>query len=328
MAGESLIYSQGQTATLTAQFVTSPAGVPIDISDAMVAIYDGPDTILAPVAMLPTVAVTGLYYYDWVIPNTLPVKSYTIRYTGTVQGDSTAAIDSISVVPAGTNTGASPSQKVVELIAALEVYVECAQHIPVYNELARRNRDRTIFSLTYPKWNLGNHAVFLNRELISDGFAINAESGTITFEAPLHDTDVVMASYNFRMFSQTDMIRFLADAISQINVQPPGTAYTLEGFPDQFVGILMMGATKNAIKRMLMCLNFQETAAIFGGREAAQDVMSNLNALKENNEKEFTEEKKNLKLARYPGIAAIVEPAYTLPGGRARWFRYLYSSSM
>jgi len=328
MAGECLIYSQGQTATLTAQFVTSPAGQPIDVPDAAIAILDGPDYVLPPTPMLPTLALAGYYYYDWLIPNSLPVKSYTIRYTGTVQGTPTAAIDTISIVLAGTNTGATPSQKVIELIAALESYIGCAQHIPVYNETARRNVDKTTYKLTWPRWNLGNHQIFLNDEEIVNGFSLNAESAMITFTMPLAPSDRIQASYNFRFFTQQDMIRFLTDALSQINNQVPGTSFTLETMPDSWVGVLMMGASKNAIKRMMFCLNFQEPATIFGGKDRIGDVFSNLNSLKENNEAEFEKEKKAVKIARYPGTVGIVQPVYTLPGGRARWFRYMFSTGV
>lgn len=316
MAGECLVYSQGQTATLTAQFVTSPSGMPIDVPDAMIEILDGPNSIVPITPMVPTIALTGYYYYDWVIPNSLPVKSYTIRYTGTVQGTPTAAIDTINIVLAGTNTGASTSQKTIELVAALESYIGCAQNIPVYNETARRSATKTVYKLTWPRWNLGNHNVFLNDDEITDGFGLNSESGTISFTAPMADTDRVQASYNFRFFTQKDMIRFLADALNQINYQPPGTNFTLDSMPDIWSGALMMGASKNAIKRLMFCLNFQEPSTIFGGKERTGDVFSNLNALKENNETEFEKEKKNIKIARYPSTLGVVQPEYTLPGGR------------
>jgi len=326
MAGESLVYSQGQTATLTAQYVTSPAGMPVNIPDAAIEVLDGPDPVLPLTPMIPTMALVGYYYYDWIIPNSLPVKNYTIRYTGTVQGSPTAAIDIISVVKAGTNTGATPSQKVIELIAALESYIGCAQNIPVYNETARRSAGKTIYKLTWPRWNLGNHDIFLNDEIVTDGFGLNMESGTITFSAPMAETDRIQASYNFRFFTQQDMIRFLSDALAQINYQTPGTNFTLENFPDIWIGALMMGASKNAIKRMMFCLNFQEPSTIFGGRDKIGDIFSNLNTLKDNNEKEFATAAKLIKIARYPNTLGVVQPEYTLPGGRARWFRYLFST--
>jgi hypothetical protein len=222
----------------------------------------------------------------------------------------------LQVLPAGTETPVSASQRTAELIAALETYIGCAQRIPVYNEIPRRNTAGDIWRLTWPRWNLGNHEIKLNNEIIDTGFTLSLDSGTMTFSKPLHPSDKLFASYNFRMFSQMDMIRFLSDALSQINLEPPGTNFNLDTVPDTHVGILMMGASKNALKHLLFCLAFQEPATIFGGPDRVKDAISTFQSLKENNEKEFATEKKQIKKAVYPRIAVISVPEHTLPGGR------------
>jgi hypothetical protein len=327
MASETLLYAQGQTATITALFVTSPAGMPIDVPDATIQITGpGASVVLAPTAM--THVMTGFYFYDYAIPNSLPVNTYTVLISGTVLGVPTAMSIYMQVVAAGTTTPVSASQRTAELIAALETYVGCAQRVPVYNEVPRRNPSSDIWRLTWPRWNLGNHEVRLNNELIDTGFTMNLDSATLTFTRPLHPSDKLLVSYNFRMFSQIDMIRFLTDALSQMNLEPPGTGFTLDTVPDTYVGVLMMGAAKNAIKHMLFCLAFQEPATIFGGPDRVKDAISTFQSLKENNEKEFERDKKQIKKAVYPRIGAIVAPEFTLPGGRSRWFRYLFSSGI
>jgi hypothetical protein len=326
MPSDCLTFAQGQVATLTAQFTTSPAGMPVDVPDATVAVYLGAATPLPPTAM--SHVTTGFYYHDWLIPNSLPVDTYTVRYSGTVLGVPTAASAYLKVLPAGTPTGVTQTQKQVELTAALEVYLGCAQRIPVYAEPARRNGARTAFQFTWPRWNLGNHAIFVNDMEITDGFSLDCDTGTCRFAAPQYDSDRVAGTYNFRFFSNNDMLRFLADAIAQYNIEPPGTNWTIDSFPDGLYGIVLQGAAANALQKMLMCLNFQEIQTIFGGKDRAQAAMSNLQSLKQNYEQRFMEFKKQAKRARYPSIAGIVQPEYTLPGGRSRWFRYLFSSSI
>lgn len=328
MASETITFAQGQTATLTAQFVTSPAGMPVDVPDATIRITGtGGVDILAPAAM--THVFTGFYFYDYAIPNTLPVNTYTVIITGTVLGVPTAMSVYLVVIEAGATTPASASQRAIELMVGLERYIGCAQRIPVYQELARRNRDGDIFQLTWPRWNLGNHMIRLNGEIIEDGYTLNLDTGTITFATPLDTTDRVAASYNFRFFSQLDMLGFINDAISQINIEPPGSGYTIDSLPEQFVGVMLMGAAKNAIKRLLFCLAFQEPSTIFGGPERVKDAISTFTSLKENNEKEFERDKATMKTkGPYPRISAIVQPVYTLPGGRSRWFRYLFSTNV
>lgn len=329
MASDCLIYSQGQTATITAQFVTS-TGQPVDAPDASIRIVGpGGIDILAPTDMIHVF--TGFYYYDYPIPNSLPVNTYTVVISGTVIGTPTSMSIFLKVLPAGTYTPASFSQHSIELVMALERYIGCAQHIPVYQELATRtNRDGDQVALNWPRWNLSNHKIRLNNELITEGFVLDFDTGVITFPAPLHPTDRVTATYNFRFFTQIDLLGFLSDAIGQINIEPPqNVMFSLDNFPDQFVGVLLQGAAKNAIKQMLFCLAFQEPQTIFGGPENAKAAIDTFKMLKENYEKEFTADKKTLKTKMsYPKISAIVQPEFTLPGGRSRWFRYLFSSNV
>jgi hypothetical protein len=325
-----LIFAQGQTATLTAQFVTSPAGLAVDVPDAMVEILDGATPILPATPMVHVL--TGFYYYDYLVPNSLPVNTYTVRYTGTVVGTPTAATEYLKIVPAGTSTSVTLTQKKIELLAALDKYICCAQRIPVYHELARRSADRSKFSLTFPRWNLGNHIVMLNNELVEPtttpipSFVVDNSTGLITFAAPLHDTDRVHASYNFRWFTDADLLGFMSDALGQINLEAPGTNFTLDTVPDSYVGVLMLGASKNAMKALIFCLMFQEPSQVFGGPDGAKAAIDTLKSLKENNEKEFERDKKQIKKAVYPKIGMTVTPEYTLPGGRSRWFRYLFGS--
>jgi len=327
MASECLVYAQGQTATVTAQFVTA-SGQPIDVPDAQIRIVGpGGVDILALSDMIHVF--TGFYYYDYPVPNSLPVNTYTIVISGTVLGTTSSMSISLKIVLAGVKTPASFSQHSIELVAALERYIGCAQHIPIYQELAARNGAGDQYSLNWPRWNLSNYKIRLNNEIVSSGYTVDLDTGVITFAAPLHPTDRVMASYNFRFFTQLDMLGFLSDAIGQINIEPPqNVMFSLDNFPDQFVGVLLQGAAKNAIKQMLFCLAFQEPQTIFGGPERAKESIDTFKALKENYEKEFTADKKTLKTKMsYPKISAIVQPEHTLPGGRARWFRYMFSTN-
>jgi hypothetical protein len=330
MPSDTLYYAQGQTATFTAQFVTSPAGMPVDVPDAIIEIFGESATVI--LAATPMVHVlTGFYFYDYVIPISLPVDVYTVRISGTVLGVPTAMTVYLQLVPAGATTPVSASQRAVEFVAALDRYIGSAMRIPVYRELARTNKNRNVFQLTWPRWNLGNHEIRLNNEIISSGtdYNPNLDNGNLTFTIPLQPSDRVEASYNFRWFTQTDLIGFINDAISQINIEPPFSSWTIDNLPEQYVGVALIGASKNALRSLLMSLAFQEPSTVFGGKDRVKDAISTFQSLKENNEKEFEKDKATLKTkGPYPKISAIVQPAYTLPGGRSRWFRYLFSTGV
>lgn len=329
MASDVLMYAQGQTATFTATFVTSPQGMPVDVPDATIQIIGpGGVEVLQSIDMIHVF--TGFYFFDYPIPNSLPVNTYTVFITGTVMGTPTAMSIFLQVVPAGVVTPVSFSQNSAELLAAFDRYIGCAQHIPVYQELAIPNKNKDQWRVNWPRWNLGNHIIKVNNNMVTDGFTIDVDTGNITFGAPLHPTDRVNVSYNFRWFSQIDLLGFINDAISQINIEPSqNVMFTLDNFPPQFVGVLLQGAAANAIKALLLCLIFQEPQTVFGGPDRAKDAISSLQALKENYEAVFTKDKATLKkMASYPKISAVVQPEYTLPGGRSRWFRYLFSNNV
>lgn len=325
-AGDTLVFAQGQTATITAQFVTSPAGMPVDVPDATIEIFGSGGDVLPPTPMLR--ADVGFYYYNYAVPNSLPPNTYTIRITGTVLGTPTAMTAYLMIVLAGTPTPVTSSQTAAALIAELETYIGMAQRIPVKRELANRDATNTVYSFTWPRWNLGNNKIWLNNRQVTTGYTADLNTGVVTFDKPLDDTDKVEASYNWRYFTMQDEVTFLHDALTQINLEPPGTNFTIDNVTDPYFGVLIMGATKNAIKRLLFDLIFQEPATIYGSPERTQQVVSQLQSLKENNEKEFATDKKQIKKAKYPAIASVVQPEYTLPGGRSRWFRYLFSNNI
>jgi hypothetical protein len=90
------------------------------------------------------------------------------------------------------------------------------------------------------------------------------------------------------------------------------------------VPALLYGAVKDALRNLLMCLNWQQPAQVFGGTEQAQKAFSNFETLKQNYEKDWEKLVEQKKFGPYPKTLCVVTPEYTLPGGRSRWFRYLF----
>ena len=108
------------------------------------------------------------------------------------------------------------------------------------------------------------------------------------------------------------------------NSFPPVQYYTLENVPAIHMPTILYGAAKDALRQMMMCLQFQEPQQVFGGAEQAQQVFGNIETLKQNYEKDWDRLTEVKKYGRYPRSAVLVVPEYTLPGGRSRWFRYLF----
>jgi hypothetical protein len=322
---ETLTYAQGQTATLTATF-TNTVGMNVDVPDATFSVFGtGGTPIVTPSPM--SKLYTGFYFFDWAIPNSLPVNTYTALITGTVQGIPNAMTTYVTVVGAGTGTAVSATQREIGMIDALNSYIGSANRITVKNQVATRDETKRQFFFTWPRWNLGAQ-VRRNGNVISSGYTLDYSTGLITFEKAQHETDKVSASYNFKWFTDNEMLRFLNDALSQMNIEAPGTTFTLETVPDPYVGTLMQGAIKNAMMQIIISTMFQEPATVFGDMDRLKFAMDNAKTIKENAEKQFERDKKQVKRARYPATYAVVQPEYALPGGRSRWFRYLFSSNV
>jgi hypothetical protein len=327
-------FAQGQLAPFYGLFVLTPSGQPTNVPDATIEIFGpGNSVVLAATPMVQAGTTTGLYYYEWQVPNSLSADTYTVMISGTVAGTPTAQIQTVAIVPAGTISNTVISVVAADLIAALEIYLGCAQHVTVENELASRSTDMKEYQLYWANWNLTNPDVRINNRKIAPTdalfpYSIDFNAGIIRFENALRPEDNLKVSYNFRMFTDTDLLRFISDAVSELNSTAPMTGYTIDNFPFTLIGPVMMGARKNAMLKLMLCIQFQNTQTIFGDdKESKAAAYAGFKDIKENSEKSFTEMRKEVKKA-LPRIAMISTPEYTLPGGRSRWFRYLFSSGL
>lgn len=272
----------------------------------------------------------GLYTFDWSIPEDLEIGSYIVTWSYTVNGFDGEELQEIVISSSGDTENASVQfygSRFSEIRLALSEMICCAQKIPVYYEQANPNKLRDIYKLTFPRWNQSyGTRIYRNDKIIESGYTIDYFKGHILFDSPQTSYDVINADYNFKWFSDDQLDRFLMNALSVVNFYPPQSSYSIFNIPDSYIPIILYGAAKDAIRNILLCLQFQEPQKVFGGADAAQKAFSNMETLKKNYEDEFNKLTEQKKYGRYPSIKAVVTPEYTLPGGRSRWFRYMFSS--
>ena len=116
-------------------------------------------------------------------------------------------------------------------------------------------------------------------------------------------------------------------AVQVINTYPPHTAYSIESVEDKWIPAVLYIAAADALRELIMCLQFQQPAEVFGGLDAARQASSQFESLKQNYEKIWMTLLDNKKYFPYKGLTrAVVTPSFTLPGGRSRWFRYLFGT--
>lgn len=270
----------------------------------------------------------GYYFYEWKIAEDAIPGNYTITWSYLLDNEAEVTIQSV-IVNEKPNSQNAYWGVVNDLRVALEFHIRSAMNIPVYFEQAKPSKDRRTFKFSFPRWNQSAGVrVYRNQEIVESGIIVNYFKGEVVFDQPLSTYDVVNCDYNFRWFEDGQLYRFLQAGIQRYNYYPATSYYTLDQMPDRAVTPVIYGAVIDAIREMMMSLQFQEPQLVFGSPERAQNVFGNLDNLKKNYEeslKSMLEAKKN---GPYAGLTKmIVVPEYTLPGGRSRWFRYMFTGS-
>lgn len=271
---------------------------------------------------------TGIYVFDWEIAVDQEIGKYNVNWTYTIDGEEFSTYQHIIVAEDATDTMLY-SGKLLLMKQSLELLLDSAQAHPMYEETSRPSRDNRTFYFTKPLWNqMRGTTIYRNNNIVTEGYSIDFNKGSVRFDEELMDSEVVMATYNFRWFSDDQLDRFISNGLHVVNSFPPVTGYNLATLPDRHIAAVLYSAAVDGIRTLMFNLNWREPAELYGGPERAEQVIKNLEGLKKNYEEylfKLLEQKKNFP---YRGLhRAVVSPEYTLPGGRSRWFRYLFSGS-
>jgi hypothetical protein len=194
-----------------------------------------------------------------------------------------------------------------------------AQHIPIYWEQALRTADKRLVNLAWQNWqDSPRPLVRLNQRLVHAGWTADY-NGLIRFDRDLAPEDNIYATYHFRYFGDRELLDFLNAGLYAMNATPPSSEnYGSIGtapFPWR-AGILLYAAL-TGMQRLIFGLNFQERSLIVGENlDEAHRRIDNFKELYKQYYDLWKEFAKNIKTLRLPGIAMVVQPEYTLPGGR------------
>lgn len=297
-----------------------------DAEEITIQIYQGSD-VVAFDSNIPMQVDDGKYVFEWVIDEDQPIGEYTVDWMFTVNDEDYTETQTV-IIHSGSDEVAADilyNERLIAFREQLETLIICAQRIPVYFEQAKPSCDRRKFEFTYPRWNQSQRVkLYRNKKMLTSGYDINHFKGTITFENEVLPQDIVNMDYDFRWFSDEELDQFLNTALQNFNSFPPVRPYTLSNVPVVHMGAILYGAAKDALRQMMMCLQFQEPQLVFGGPERAQQVFGNIETLKQNYEKDWDKLTEVKKYERYPTVGLVIVPEYTMPGGRSRWFRYLF----
>jgi len=283
----------------------------------------------------------GLWFIDWAVPTTITpglwcdVWTFKWQYIDPSWESQTFGV---TVVPADdlTKWDATPSVDIVSGVMReyLRLFNDStlydAQHQQVNWEQGQRNYDPKVITFSFKNWNTDPRPeVMVNRTLVASGWQPDY-NGRIIFQRNLDPEDVVHCSYGFRYFSNDEVLSFLNMGLYMMNaIPPPSEMYdSVPGAPFPWRLPILAGAAQTALQRLVMGLSYQNRRIIFGEDQQLSDAATaNFRAQYGEFKEQFTTMAKNAKTLRIPSIAAVIQPEFTLPGGRSRWFRLLFKGS-
>jgi hypothetical protein len=186
----------------------------------------------------------------------------------------------------------------------------------------------TIYNFAYKNWNQDPRPILrLNNRIVDDGWFADY-NGNIYIDGIIYPEDSVNLTYQFACFSDEELLAFLRLGLMQMNATPPASDFysSLAQAPQSWWPGILLYAAVTALKRLVFGLNFREKAVIFArpdDPDFAQTVIGNLKDLYQDYNNTWNEVRVDIKKKLQP-TGIYVTPEYTLPGGRSRWFRYLY----
>ena len=136
--------------------------------------------------------------------------------------------------------------------------------------------------------------------------------------------DTVLVSYTVKMFTTEHMNSALNMALNSINSQPGATKYpSVVSAPYYYEPALVFGAAYYMIRSVLVQLTNRQRRLLIEDPEAS--FIDQLRQTATMYKEEFEKLLEKLPISRYPGVRSISVPEYAMPGGRSRFFRYIWN---
>ena len=281
---------------------------------------------------------TGIWYVDWFVPEDAELGFYYDIWTWRWSADADVQNLTLRITVGAAdeflnfqsnNLALKMSNKGVDMIKALKTnLVYDVANIPIYDELAHVISD-TELSFGFGNW-VDTFKPILRNSIRNIGTGwTNDMNGRISLSTAMDPEDQFYASYHFSYFSDQEYFSFLNEGLYAMNAVPPATeAYSrIASMPFVWRYPVALYGAIQALRRLIMATTMQEKQLIWGeAPQRAAEAYERYNGLLSEYLEIWKEVKSDAKSKKLPGMAIYVQPEYTLPGGRSRWFRYLYKN--
>ena len=126
------------------------------------------------------------------------------------------------------------------------------------------------------------------------------------------------------MFTNDHINNALYMALQQINAQPGSSKYqTVASTPFYYEPAIVYGAVYYLVRSLLLSLTNRQRRLLVEDPDAqfTDQLRQTATMYKE----DFDKMLEKLPIATYPGVRSVVVPEYNMPGGRSRFFRYIWN---
>lgn len=145
-------------------------------------------------------------------------------------------------------------------------------------------------------------------------------------ETSIQEYDTILVTYYVKMFTNAQINNALYLALQAINAQPGlNKIQKVQSVPFWYDQTLVSGATYYLLRQLLIGLNQRERRLLVQDpKQGSFDAVANIKDTAKMYQEEFTELLKKLPLAKRPIMGTISVPEFAMPGGRSRYFRYMW----
>ena len=136
--------------------------------------------------------------------------------------------------------------------------------------------------------------------------------------------DNVLVSYSIKMFTNDHINNAMYMSLQQINAQPGASKYqSVASTPFFYEPAIVYGAVYYLLRSLLISLTNRQRRLLIEDPDAqfADQLRQTATMYKE----DFDKMLEKLPIATYPGVRSVVVPEYNMPGGRSRFFRYIWN---
>lgn len=202
--------------------------------------------------------------------------------------------------------------------------IQLSETEPIYSTINTsydpiiKNRDG--YESQYTNGNNYPDGLMVKYDFMGNIYFIDANGNPVE----IHSYDNVLVSYSIKMITNDHMNSSLYMALQSINSQPGASKYRqVSDAPYFYDPALVYGAAYYILRSLLVSLTSRQRRLLIEDPDAriADDIRQSATMYKE----EFEKLLEKLPIAFYPGIRSVVVPEFNMPGGRSRFFRYIWN---